>query len=246
LPRARRHQAAQHLDRRGLAGAVGAEQAVDLAVADIEIDAFHGLEAAVDPAQVDRGDRRSASSRLDAMAIGDRGHRDLALELPQDGDERVLERGRRGAHALHSYPRLGQRRAHRALSGLDVGHHHVQAVAEALNVRDAASPGKRGRRAAQVVGLNLEALQTESLPQLCRRARAMDHAVVHERHAMAALGLVEIRRGEQDRHALGRELGQRVPELAARDRIDAGGRLVQQQDASPARTRAQASASCRR
>jgi hypothetical protein len=56
-------------------------------------------------------------------------------------------------------------------------------------------------------------------------------AVVHQRHAMTALGLVQVRRGEQDRHALGRQLGQRVPELAPRDGIDAGGRLVEQEDA---------------
>ena len=56
-------------------------------------------------------------------------------------------------------------------------------------------------------------------------------ALVHESDAMAALGLVEIRRGDEDGEALRRQVGEDIPELAARDGIDAGGWLVEQQDA---------------
>ena len=48
---------------------------------------------------------------------------------------------------------------------------------------------------------------------------------------MAALRFIEVRRGDEDRQAVGRQVRERVPELAARYRIDAGGRLIEQQDA---------------
>ena len=47
----------------------------------------------------------------------------------------------------------------------------------------------------------------------------------------AALGLVHVVRGDEERDALGGELEQQVPQLAARDRIDAGGRLVEEDHA---------------
>ena len=47
----------------------------------------------------------------------------------------------------------------------------------------------------------------------------------------AALGLVHVVRGDEQRDALGGELEQQIPQLAARDRIDAGGRLVEEDDA---------------
>ena len=54
---------------------------------------------------------------------------------------------------------------------------------------------------------------------------------VHQRDAMAAFGFVEIRRGHQNRQAVGGQVRERVPEFAARHRIDAGRRLVEQQHA---------------
>ena len=74
-------------------------------------------------------------------------------------------------------------------------------------------------------------------------------ALVHEGDAIAALGFVQVRRGDEDGEAVGREMRQGVPELAARDRIDAGGGLVEQQHtgaAEPERRRATAFAACRR
>ena len=46
---------------------------------------------------------------------------------------------------------------------------------------------------------------------------------------MAALGLVHVVRGDQEGQALAGELVDLLPEIAARLRIDAGGRLVEQQ-----------------
>ena len=51
--------------------------------------------------------------------------------------------------------------------------------------------------------------------------------MVDERHARAALGLVEVRRREQDGQPLALQAGEDPPEVAARDGVDAGGRLVE-------------------
>ena len=84
--------------------------------------------------------------------------------------------------------------------------------------------------AAQFRCPNLEALKTKTMPQFTRRARSMNPAFVHQRDACATLGFVEIRRGDDDCDSLVREIRERVPELAPRYGIDAGGRFVQQQD----------------
>ena len=52
---------AEHVDRRRLAGAVGPEEAEDLAGGDLEADAAHGLDLAEGLAQVVDLDRRSDS-----------------------------------------------------------------------------------------------------------------------------------------------------------------------------------------
>ena len=81
-----------------------------------------------------------------------------------------------------------------------------------------------------------------------RRVERQQPALVQQRDARAPLGLVQVRRRHHDREALRQELRQQLPELAPRHRIDAGRRLVEQQDLA-ARGRAcrpaPASASCR-
>ena len=66
--------------------------------------------------------------------------------------------------------------------------------------------------------------------QRVRLVERQDAALAHQRHARAALGFVEVGRGHEDRDALRQELGQQAPELAARHRVDARGRLVEQDD----------------
>ena len=65
-----------------------------------------------------------------------------------------------------------------------------------------------------------------------RGAVAHQHlAGVHERDAVAALRLVHEMGGDEDGHAVAaREIDQALPEGVARDGIDAGGRLVEDQD----------------
>ena len=54
--------------------------------------------------------------------------------------------------------------------------------------------------------------------------------VVHQTHTVAALRLIEVSRGYQNGDAVFHQLIQDGPEMAARNRIDAVGRLVQEQD----------------
>ena len=224
-------QAAEHLDRGGLAGAVGAEEAVDLAVAHLEIDTLHGLEATEALSEGPGADRDAAvGAGLVAVAgkVGD-GH--IALEVAQDRDERVLERGRRGAHLGHDEAGGAQGLADRPLSLADVAHHHVEAVAEPLNIGGSGVFREHRLRGAEIGGPNLEPLEPEAAAELGRRADPVDAPLVHEGDPVAPLGLVEVRRREEDRHALAREPDNGIPELPARDRIDPGGGLVQQKDA---------------
>ena len=64
-----------------------------------------------------------------------------------------------------------------------------------------------------------------------QRARPVERqqlSVVHQRHARAALGLVEVRGAHQDGDAALEEVREQLPELAPAHRIDAGGGLVEQ------------------
>ena len=70
----------------------------------------------------------------------------------------------------------------------------------------------------------------QALAQRLRRVHHEQPSVREQRDARATLGLVEVGRRHDDGDALGEELGQQLPELAARHRVDAGRRLVEQDD----------------
>ncbi len=61
---------------------------------------------------------------------------------------------------------------------------------------------------------------------------------MHQRHAMAALGLVQVRRRGENRHALRNQFVENAPEIAPRNRIDAGRRLIEQNHFGPMNQRA--------
>ena len=88
---------------------------------------------------------------------------------------------------------------------------------------------QRALRGAQIAWTHFDTLGVQALAQFGGRAELPDLAQMHQRDAMAALRFVEIRRGDEDREAVGRQMRERVPEFAARNRIDAGRRLVEQQ-----------------
>ena len=86
--------------------------------------------------------------------------------------------------------------------------------------------------------------------QLRRRALGDDPALVHDHQPVAELlGLVHVVGGEHQRHALLLEPEQPVPEQVPGLRVEAGGRLVEQQQlglVDQRRGRSSAGASCRR
>src|SRR5467141_1526780 len=57
----------------------------------------------------------------------------------------------------------------------------------------------------------------------------MNLTLVHERDAMAPLGFVQVRSSDKDRQTLRRQVGEHVPKLTTRYRIDAGSWLIEQQ-----------------
>ena len=70
--------------------------------------------------------------------------------------------------------------------------------------------------------------------ELVRRAPRDDHATVDDREPVAeAVGLLEVVRRQEQRHALGLQPPQLLPERGARGRVDAGRGLVEEQQARP-------------
>ena len=67
--------------------------------------------------------------------------------------------------------------------------------------------------------------------QLLGRVQGDDFRVVHDGHAVAEhLGLFHVMRGQDDRFALGLDRPHQLPEVAAGLGIEAGGRLVEEED----------------
>src|SRR6185369_12763819 len=82
--RARLDQAAEHLDRGGLARAIGAEEAVDLAIAHLEVDILHGLEAPEALCEGPGADRHAAVGAGLVSVARKVGDGRIALEVAQD------------------------------------------------------------------------------------------------------------------------------------------------------------------
>src|SRR5206468_1620401 len=66
--------------------------------------------------------------------------------------------------------------------------------------------------------------------QLVGGADSRETACLNDRDAMAVLGFVQIMSGHKERYTRGRQLIDQVPEMTARERIHAAGRLVQEND----------------
>ena len=71
------------------------------------------------------------------------------------------------------------------------------------------------------------------LLQFLRRAERQQLGQIDVADAAAALGLVHVVRGDDQRDALGRQAEQQVPQVAAGHRVDAGRRLVQEDQPRP-------------
>ena len=89
----------------------------------------------------------------------------------------------------------------------------------------------RGARSSGPVGLQVDPVAPEPALELGRLARGDDAAVIDDRDAVARVGLFEIvRRQEERRPVLGAELLEESPDPAALARVEAEGRLVEEED----------------
>ena len=108
----------------------------------------------------------------------------------------------------------------------------VQPVAEGRHVFDvgirAAAPRARPRFGCAI---SISTRPASRLASSRWAALHQDAAVAHEAQPIAAGRLVHVGRADHHRHALGQQADDQLPEVLARDRVDAGGRLVEQQQA---------------
>jgi len=103
----------------------------------------------------------------------------------------------------------------------------------AVAVGDAARAQRRDRRRRVTLDAHLEDLPAEAREQRLRGVERGDLAEVHDRDAVAQpLGLVEVVGGQQDRHVVpGAQARDDVEQLVADPRIQADGRLVEEEHA---------------
>ena len=119
-------------------------------------------------------------------------------------------------------PRIAQRRVR--------GDPDVRTLAEQLHIGDPGQPLEHARRAIPVRRDDFHDDSWQGRAQIGGSVERDEPAFVEQRHTRAALGLVEIRRRHQNRDSLREKFGEQLPELAPRHGIDAGRRLVEQND----------------
>ena len=84
-------------------------------------------------------------------------------------------------------------------------------------------------------GLSSVSSKATAADLLGRCAGRDEPAVVEQSHGVGeVIGLLEVLRREQDRDALGEQLADDVPQLTTAARVEAGGRLVEEDDPRPA------------
>src|SRR5262245_6647531 len=135
-------QAAQHLDRGGLAGAVRPEQAVDLSVANVEAEIVNGSKVSEVSRQMLRADRDLSTERLMILRGGKRNFLYFLAERTEPRHEGVLEERLVSPDFVDRDAR-GLELLTQMLFGLPVlVHEHVEPVAKALDVDDVGSGAK--------------------------------------------------------------------------------------------------------
>ena len=154
--------------------------------------------------------------------------------LGDAGEEDVLERGRdrRDGGRRDARRRRGGGRAPRPRGLRGAGDGDVQRVAEELGAGDPGQSASRAARAARASAARTSSsAAAEGRGEGARRVEGEQPAVVEEGEAVEALGLVEVGGGDDGGDAAADHLVHDPPEVAARDRVDAEGRLVEQQHA---------------
>ena len=224
-------QAGEHPDRRRLARPVRAEEAEHLPAGDVEADAVDGDERPELP------------------------HEPLGAEEDVRGESGAGSRGR--LHATSSSPsaartnassRLGSDRPH-AVGRDEAGERRADGVddpgAGPLRAPDVEAGPEEGdvvdgrdRREARPHGHAVGREDLEERPgipgeDLVARAGGEEAPLVEEREAGRVLGLVHVRRGDENREPAVVQLVQDLPELPARHRVDPGRRLVEEEEVGP-------------
>ena len=149
----------------------------------------------------------------------------------QHRDEHVFQRrlDRRGSPAAAARPRA-RTASTRPAAASGAGVDHVDAVAEqADRLRRACCSRSTAAARRGSAGADLQDRAPHQPLDLVGRAAGQQPAAVDQRQAVAALGLVQVGGGDEDRHLLAEQLVEDPPEVAARDGIDAVGRLVEEQ-----------------
>ena len=106
----------------------------------------------------------------------------------------------------------------------------VQPLAEDLDLGDARRRPEDGDGLTPRLGHHLDHDALLGPPQRVGAVHGQDAAPVDERDPGAALGLVEVGCRQEQGEALALETGEELPEVAPRDGVDAGGRLVEDEE----------------
>ena len=137
----------------------------------------------------------------------------------QQCDEGVFERGHADADFVDMQPGGFESMSDGLTAKFGVGREDIETVAKSLDIGDLAMLVGSGAELffgnAEIAGPDFEAFGVEAFAKFAGRAGLADQTEVHQRHPMAALGFIEIGRGDEDGEAVGREMRERVPEFAA-------------------------------
>ncbi len=227
---ARGEQPAEHAKGRGLARAVGSEQAKDLARPDLEADMIDRGECPEPPDQVADLDDHFVAGSL-RRPVEDRGAR---KRLPRgrcrtQQDHEPVFKAWRHRNDRGALERAGARHG----GGHGGGRYEPDLPTFRDRIDDARvveQPGleparrlPRGRHGKERPAGRLAA-------QLGRRALRQDPALLQHDTSIAPLGLVQVGCADQHRQALVvDQLPDDLPEVPPRQRIDANRRFIQQQ-----------------
>ena len=215
-----REEARQHPDRRRLSGPVRAEESEDLPARNVEADAVDRREVAEAPRQGADGDggvahasslRRTKTSSSDGGMRRMSPRRDEALEGPRDLTFEELFRLLLPA-------------------GVKPGSEERDVVHD-RKLREERSGGEA------VAGPDLHEGAVVEGQDLVARPDRRETPPVEEADPRRVLGLVHVRRRDEDRQPLRVELVQEEPELAPRNGVDAGRRLVEEEEVGPRQER---------
>ena len=151
------------------------------------------------------------------------------LLATDEEDEGLFHAWGRPAHLQQTDAGCLQRAAHLRQPRVRLIEEDAQHVAVALHLQHARLAIQHADGSTPVVWVQLHQLPRQAGQDGLRRVAADQPPGVHQPHALATLGLVHVRRADDDGHSLKQEVGQDVPELPPRDGIDAGGGFVEQQ-----------------